>query len=331
MSSQKEELFIPRSEWPFTEVLPEEYTRTLETTQVYVTTVEPKSTNQLLKFIQKYLPPLQQLEHCKRIKRSKQNPDSLVLTTILCTCDSMDLSSLKNLATQHNIDIDPQQIGVPRYPPKNKRQFEQWNPVWPVTYREDPRQHPKWTQQDLDLIQDHMRQLMTATIDHDSSCLDVRARIVDPKSNTVLAQATDTRHLGHPLHHAIMNCIDLVAQKERQNKQQQKDEVDGLKRKHMDDDNALDDNINDRSTTYLCSGYDMYVTHEPCAMCAMALVHSRITRVFYSVPTKTGCLGTLYHIHSHSSLNHHYKTFKDLLLNDTARIPFTHFPDPLDA
>lgn len=45
----------------------------------------------------------------------------------------------------------------------------------------------------------------------------------------------------------------------------------------------------------------------------MALVHSRIGRVFYSRSTRTGCLGTLYKIHSYPSLNHHYRVFKGVL------------------
>ncbi|ORZ15626.1 cytidine deaminase-like protein [Absidia repens] len=339
------ESFVPRSQWPFEEVLSDEYTRTLEVTQVYVTNVEPRYTNQLLKFTQKHLPPLQNLEHCKRIKRSKL-PESgeLVLTSILCACDHMDITTLKELATKHEIILDPRPVGVPRYAPKNKKQFEEWNPVWPVTYREDPRQDPKWTQLDLDTVESHMRQLMTLSMktnndndndddDVDNSnvkavdgSLEVYAKIVDPKTNTVLAEAKDTRHLGHPLHHAIMNCVDIIASRERQNKQQQQQQqqVEGPKRKHDDDDD-------DSPGSYLCSGYDVYVTHEPCAMCAMALVHSRISRVFYSIPTETGCLGTIYKIHSHSSLNHHYKAFKNVLLNDPVRTPYLEFPDPLDA
>lgn len=45
----------------------------------------------------------------------------------------------------------------------------------------------------------------------------------------------------------------------------------------------------------------------------MALVHSRVSRVFYCIPSKTGALGTNYKIHTHPSLNHHYRVFKNVL------------------
>ena len=32
---------------------------------------------------------------------------------------------------------------------------------------------------------------------------------------------------------------------------------------------------------YYLTGYDLYIFREPCIMCAMALVHSRVRRVFY--------------------------------------------------
>jgi tRNA-specific adenosine deaminase 3 len=46
----------------------------------------------------------------------------------------------------------------------------------------------------------------------------------------------------------------------------------------------------------------------------MALVHSRIGRVFYGHSnTVSGGLGSCYKIHTHNSLNHHFKVFKGLL------------------
>lgn len=51
----------------------------------------------------------------------------------------------------------------------------------------------------------------------------------------------------------------------------------------------------------------------------MALLHSRIGRVFYHKPTRTGAFGTVYKIHSHKSLNHHFKVFKDVMRRAAAQ------------
>ena len=63
---------------------------------------------------------------------------------------------------------------------------------------------------------------------------------------------------------------------------------------------------------YLCTGYDAYCAREPCVMCAMALVHSRVRRVVYGVPNaKAGALGggPAAPLHGQRTLNHHYDVF----------------------
>ena len=64
---------------------------------------------------------------------------------------------------------------------------------------------------------------------------------------------------------------------------------------------------------YLCTAYYVYTTHEPCVMCAMALTHSRVTRVFYGLKSSNGALGTLCKVHTVKDLNHHYEVFAGLL------------------
>ena len=53
------------------------------------------------------------------------------------------------------------------------------------------------------------------------------------------------------------------------------------------------------------TGATLYVTIEPCPMCAGALVMSRIDRLVYGSPDyKAGAVESLFNIVQHSSLNH---------------------------
>ena len=52
-------------------------------------------------------------------------------------------------------------------------------------------------------------------------------------------------------------------------------------------------------------GCTLYVTLEPCAMCAMAVVHARIARVVYAAPDpKTGAAGSVFDLLGDPRHNH---------------------------
>ncbi len=52
----------------------------------------------------------------------------------------------------------------------------------------------------------------------------------------------------------------------------------------------------------------MYVTIEPCTMCAGALVLARITHLYYGAKDeKSGACGTVFNIANNKKLNHHIK------------------------
>ncbi len=56
---------------------------------------------------------------------------------------------------------------------------------------------------------------------------------------------------------------------------------------------------------YRLTGATLYVTLEPCCMCAGAIVHARIARVVYgATDPKTGAVASLYRILSDARLNH---------------------------
>jgi len=63
----------------------------------------------------------------------------------------------------------------------------------------------------------------------------------------------------------------------------------------------------------------LYVTLEPCAMCAGAMVHSRIARlVFGASDAKTGAAGSLLDIPGHPGMNHRITVEGGLLAEECA-------------
>ena len=51
---------------------------------------------------------------------------------------------------------------------------------------------------------------------------------------------------------------------------------------------------------------ELFVTLEPCAMCAMALMHARFSRIVFAAPDpKTGAAGSVVNLFAQPLLNHH--------------------------
>ncbi|HEY1772301.1 MAG TPA: tRNA adenosine(34) deaminase TadA [Gammaproteobacteria bacterium] len=56
---------------------------------------------------------------------------------------------------------------------------------------------------------------------------------------------------------------------------------------------------------YRLTGSTLYVTLEPCAMCAGAMVHARVARLVYGAPDpKTGAAGSVFDLTRSDKLNH---------------------------
>jgi len=65
----------------------------------------------------------------------------------------------------------------------------------------------------------------------------------------------------------------------------------------------------------------LYVTLEPCAMCAAAMVHARIKRlVFGAVDSKAGGVVSKYHIGTDSRLNHSFSVTGGVLTEECGRL-----------
>lgn len=72
---------------------------------------------------------------------------------------------------------------------------------------------------------------------------------------------------------------------------------------------------------YLCTGYWAFLLMEPCPLCAMALLHSRVLRIFYGISNKTtGVLGTKTILHAVPGLNHRYQVWSGVLEQECQRV-----------
>jgi tRNA(adenine34) deaminase len=69
------------------------------------------------------------------------------------------------------------------------------------------------------------------------------------------------------------------------------------------------------------SGTSIYVTIEPCSMCAGALVLSRIKNIYFGAKDpKTGACGSVANIVNHKKLNHKIKVKKGILKEDCSSL-----------
>ena len=64
-------------------------------------------------------------------------------------------------------------------------------------------------------------------------------------------------------------------------------------------------------------GCTLYVTLEPCAMCAGAILHARIARLVYAAPDpKAGACGSVLSVMNHPQLNHKLEVISGLLSDE---------------
>lgn len=168
------------------------------------------------------------------------------------------------------------------------------------------------------------------------------AVVVDPVRDVEVARGVD-ESATHPLRHAAICAVELAAKLDVE-KYPEKEHVEALVEARRAEKLAreLEDAESDESKKrkrepqvsgsvltevmgrpYLCTGYDVFLAREPCIMCAMALVHSRLKRVIFAVPDDVnGALNGppgVRRLHGVKSLNHHYLVYSFDMSEDELR------------
>ncbi|KAG2100418.1 uncharacterized protein F5147DRAFT_710294 [Suillus discolor] len=243
------------------------------------------------------------LSHLKRIRKR----DSI--STLLLSVSS----SVPVLPT--NIDIGgPYQISVPCHPALTQTSLILKNTLWPTVYAPRRKWEPeKWSIAKVQWARDAINHILRNTAETASSDeLPVVAYVPKPFEDEALLSrsftAKDTRiSTGHPLRHAAMNIIRNVADWRAQTSPA--DPLSDTPKPATSPSNGSL-GISDTScngVNYLLTGLTLFITHEPCIMCSMALLHSRVKEVFYIVPMpRTGGCGGSACLPALKGVNHRY-------------------------
>lgn len=298
-------------------VLEDEYCRThVPLVEVYVARVRHKSDiGTTLHTLRTVLPMADSLAHLKRVRGNE---------IVLAPANGHSRDHCIQLVNSQLPGLQPTvaTCQVPAEAPKTRAQHLDACAYWPCNF------HPEngierllagefFDAEELLAQRRHMK--LAVEVARQKRSL-AGAVIIDPRTNSVVATAADQRHLN-PSHHVVMLCLEKVAEVQRL-LFSKGDHRSGAPGPLTAEEQPLHDNVStdgksscrgDNELPYLCTGFDVYVTREPCMMCAMAMVHSRVRRVFYGCCAEQGALGSRCKLHRQRQLNHRYLAFKKLM------------------
>lgn len=308
----------------FHPILADDLTEPLPLTKVFIDTIsDPRNISKAVINLNSNL-PLSELNHLKRINGRN---------ILLLPSDNLKKEEVNRILLKHNFDVtllanDVKEVSVAKIPPKTKQQHLDVHKLWPCNfhsnkYIEKLVTNTLFNKDEIGRHETYMRVAMEiAKLSEGSKKKGVV--VVDPKIDSIVATGFDKR-LDNPCQHAVMIAVDNVALTQNGGAWQ-RNLVTDLKVLNLQERFAVkfgasrfkekDEIESPNDGPYLCTGYTAYVTHEPCVMCSMALIHSRIKRVFYGRAESNGGLGSLCKIHTVKDLNHHYEVFAGLLKDD---------------
>jgi len=282
-----------------------------------------KNANNIMMILSDLLPINKSgLAHLKRIRKCSSS-----LSIILATKNVYEALTFETQESILNLfSNSPTLIELPHKPPESREEYEWSNSIWPTIF------HSRCSEEVIrasqEITEEQRAQFVVgvnaaladycdADLEGSSLCPRTGGVLVDPTTGKVVSRASEVwkskvdefglqKMIGHPLCHAALLAINGASRPKKHvttlclNADRESKPLKVPKIQHPE---------NLGSDVYLCSGLDLYIICEPCLMCGMALVHSRIRHVVFCKKSEAGALVSSDKIHAQSSLNHHFRAF----------------------
>ena len=340
-------------------LIPSKPRNRLELIDMIAVEIDAPDCRTLVPLLSKMLPLPKTMCHVKRVRKTHGGKRAMILmeqvhlrtpedernTPTTGTVDVREMASQQVKDIVCDYDTHTLHLAqVPKYGPHTREYQERWTKeYWPVVIMM-PDKMTMRERHEIDaaegrIMRQHMNTVRALAKAAQQGGIQNACIIVNPVTNTIVGSGVDESQ-EHPLKHPIFNAVQEVADWQQSTWYQTEDTAasgtttsarnnsrkQSTLKKILNHPCALD--TGDRAghadlPPYLCTGYDCYVLHEPCTMCAMALVHSRLRRIVYSIEDDQGILssGSTYHssssdedkalrLHALKSLNHHFLVYQ---------------------
>lgn len=273
------------------------------------------------------------MKHLRRIRNCPDNVIECVICRSKATTDQEkeeELMALREKFASDNLFEDFHTAKVPSSAPRTDLQLKACSQIWPCKfaksiYLNECMEGSIFTETEKFALNIIISELISLIRDSTSF-----------RSGAVVFRCAKIHGIGlsnsemvckNPMMHSTMLAIDDVATNSGAGhwKRHKQDLMTNLQDKLDHSEELKDHRIDASFLPYLCTNYDIFLTEEPCFMCAMALVQSRIRRVFY---LDTGSMKhnnieklcypdkaiEISYIHRAKNLNHKFEAWRVKLL-----------------